>query len=275
VIQEIRSQSMQHLRFVPLLVAVSALFITRPLCAQSPSAEEIVERQLAAFYQEGRDFRAEVLMRLTNARGSRRERVMKMLRVNSGDEGDQRYLVIFDAPADVRGLGFLVWKYPRREDDRWLYFPALKVVKRVAADDKRSSFVGSDFTYEDISGRDLNDEQHTLLRSETLNDRPAYVIESRPKAAATYARRVSWIDSERWLPLKEEYYDAQNALQRVFQAEKVENIEGHWTVTVRSMTSSQSGHRTDVTFKSVRYDTGLAPDVFTEHSLRNPPASVR
>jgi outer membrane lipoprotein-sorting protein len=276
VTQEITAQSVRRPRFcVPVLTIVVALLATEPLAAQSPSAEEIIQRQLASFYHEGQDFRAEVLMRLTNARGSKRERVMKMLRVNVGSEGDQRYLIYFDAPADVRGLGFLVWKYPRREDDRWLYFPALKVVKRVAADDKRSSFVGSDFTYEDISGRDLTDEQHTLLRNETINDRAAYVIESRPKAAAIYARRVSWIDSERWLPLKEEYYDAQNTLQRVFQAEKVENIEGHWTVTVRSMTSSSSSHRTDVTFKSVRYDTGLAAEVFTEHSLRNPPASVR
>jgi outer membrane lipoprotein-sorting protein len=243
--------------------------VTSSASAQTPSAEDIVKNQLASFYQAGRDFQAEVQMRLVNSRGSQRERAMRLLRVNTNDAGEQRYLVVFDAPADVRGTAFLVWKYPRREDERWLYFPALKVVKRVAADDKRSSFVGSDFTYEDISGRDLEEETHTLLRQETLESRPTYVLESVPKTPATYAKRLAWVDGERWLPLKEEYYDNQGKLQRTFKADKVENIDGHWTITTRSMADAQSGHRTEVTFKATRYNQSLAPDVFVERNLRN------
>lgn len=242
--------------------------------AQTLTADEIIQKELAHFYQAGKDFQTTVSMTLTNAQGSRRERTMKMMRLNVGEEGDQRYLMTFYVPADVRGMGFLVWKYAKKEDDRWLYFPALKAVKRIAADDKRSSFVGSDFTYEDISGRDAGEEQHTLLRQENLADRPTYVLESQPKTPATYAKRVSWIDSERWLPLKEEYYDTENKLQRVFNAEKVENIGGHWTVTTRSMMNAQSRHRTEVIFNSVRYDSGLTEELFTERSLRNPPRLV-
>jgi outer membrane lipoprotein-sorting protein len=254
-----------------LLLALFTCLHT-PAHAQVPAAEEIVQKQLKAYYQAGKDFQAKVEMRLVNAQGSQRQRLMNMLRTNVGTEGDQRYLVIFEAPADVRGMGFLVWKYARKEDDRWLYFPALKAVKRVAADDKRSSFVGSDFTYEDISGRDADEERHTLLRQEDLADRPVYVLESQPRSPAAYAKRISWVDRERWLPLKEEYHDAEGKLQRVFKAEKVESIGGVWTVTARSMLNSQSGHRTEVVFKSVRYDGGLAEDLFTERSLRNPPA---
>lgn len=240
--------------------------------AQTPSGEEVIQKGLASFYQAGKDFQAQVAMRLANAQGSQRERLMNMWRLNSGHAGDQRYLIIFEAPADVRGMGFLVWKYAKKEDDRWLYFPALKAVKRVAADDKRSSFVGSDFTYEDISGRDLEEEQHTLVRQENLGDRPVYVVESKPRTAATYARRLSWVDRERWLPLKEEYFDAEGKLQRTFTADKVEQIGGHWTVTSRSMVNAQTGHRTEVVFKSVRYDAGLTEDLFNERTLRNPPA---
>lgn len=268
--QENHRSAMRHIAGVWL--ASSALMLSVTASAQSPSAQEIVERQLASFYQAGQDFQANVAMRLVNARGAQRARAMRMFRVNVGKEGEQRYLVIFDAPADVRDLGFLVWKYPQREDDRWLYFPALKTVKRVAADDKRSSFVGSDFTYEDISGRDVRDEEHTMVRQEELESRPTFVIESRPKAVATYARRLSWIDSERWLPLKEEYYDTQDKLQRVFRAEEVQKVGDYWTVVKRSMVTSQSGHRTEVTFTSTRYDSGLDENMFTERSLRNPPA---
>jgi outer membrane lipoprotein-sorting protein len=249
-------------------LAISTAFINSAW-PQTPSAEEIVKNQLASFYQAGRDFQADVQMRLINPRGSQRERAMRLLRVNTDQGGDQRYLVVFDAPADVRGTAFLVWKYPKKEDERWLYFPALKLVKRVAADDKRSSFVGSDFTYEDISGRDLEEETHTLVKQETLDGRPTYVVESQPKAPATYAKRLAWIDAERWVPLKEEYYDAQGKLQRTFKADKVENIDGHWTITTRSMADALSGHRTEVTFKATRYDQSLAQDMFVERNLRN------
>lgn len=257
--------------FKRVALALGLYAAVGPVFSQALTADEIVQKELASFYQAGKDFQAKVSMTLTNAQGSRRERAMNMLRMNVGAEGNQRYLMTFDAPADVRGMGFLVWKYARKEDDRWLYFPALKAVKRVAADDKRSSFVGSDFSYEDISGRDADEEQHTLLRQEDLADRPTYVLESRPKTPATYTKRVSWIDRERWLPLKEEYYDTEDKLQRVFKAEKVENIGGHWTVMTRSMVNSQSGHRTEVIFKSIRYDSGLTEDLFAERSLRNPP----
>lgn len=175
------------------LLAAAAL----PARAADPAPGEIVKRSQDAFYHAGNDLRARVQMQLINAEGKIREREMTMLRINLG--GDQRYYLYFHSPADVKGTTFLVWKYPAREDDRWIYVPTLKLVKRIAADDKRSSFVGSDFTYEDISGRDPEDETHALVRKEELGGRPVYVVESKPRAAAEYSRRLSWIDRERYL----------------------------------------------------------------------------
>jgi len=261
------------IRFLTIASTLAAAAFALP--AHALSGEEVIRNQLASHYQAGKDFQANVTMRLINARGSRRERTLNLWRVNTGTAGDQRYLISFDAPADVRDMGFLVWKYARKDDDRWLYFPALKAVRRVAADDKRSSFVGSDFTYEDISGRDLEEEQHELVRGESLDDRPVYVVESKPRSAGTYARRLSWIDSERWLPLKEEYYDAEDKLQRTFHADEVLMIGGHWTVAARTMANAQTGHRTEVVFNSMRYDHGLADEQFTERSLRSPPKLAR
>jgi outer membrane lipoprotein-sorting protein len=254
------------------LAAVAALTfaVAAPTQAQTITAEEIVKKELNAFYYAGKDMSARVSMKLINGEGSVRERDMTLLRMNKGDIGDQQYMMAFNAPADVRGMSFLISKYAKADDDRWMYIPALKAVKRIAADDKKSSFVGSDFTYEDVSGRDLNEEQHTLLKSDDLGGRKVYVVESKPKGNTNYAKRTIWVDQERWLPLKEEYFDAQGKLLRSFSADKVEQISGQWTITSRTMKNSQTGHRSEVVFKDVQYNVGLSDDIFTERNLKNP-----
>jgi outer membrane lipoprotein-sorting protein len=262
---------MKPFRQSAVLLVVALTMVPASARAADPPAEEIVKRSLDAFYYAGNDMRTKVRMKLINAQGNVRERELTMLRINLGKTGDQRYYIYFHGPADVKGTSFMVWKYPAKEDDRWIFVPALRLVKRIAADDKRSSFVGSDFTYEDVSGRDLEDETHALLRKESLGGRPAYVVESKPKASADYSRRMSWIDSERWLPLKEEYLDARNEPLRVFTADKVEQTGKQWTVTARSMKNLQSGHRTEVVYQEVEYDVGLKPDIFTERYLRDAP----
>jgi len=263
-------------KYIAQLTWLACLSVLLPaVVAAQPPAAEIAKRSLDGFYAAGRDMRVRVSMTLINQQGGERKRELTMLRKNMGSGGEQRYYMYFHAPPDVKGTTFLVWKYPAKDDDRWIFIPAIKLVRRIAASDRRSSFVGSDFTYEDISGRDVSDETHTLLRSEALEDRPCYVLESRPVASADYARRVSWIDSERWIPLKEEYLDGRGQKTRQFSADRVEEIGGHWTVTRRTMRTLQSGKRTEVTFQEVSYDQSLPDNLFTERSLREPPSLAR
>jgi outer membrane lipoprotein-sorting protein len=262
-------------RLVLLAGAICLTSFLPAAAAAQPPAAVIAKRSLDAFYAAGRDMRVRVSMTLVNQQGGQRKRELTMLRKNMGGDGRQRYYLYFHAPPDVKGTTFLVWKDPTKDDDRWIFIPALKLVRRIAASDRRSSFVGSDFTYEDISGRDVSDETHTLVRHETLAGRPCYVLESRPVAGADYARRVSWIDSERWLPLKEEYFDGRGQKIREFSADSVEEIGGHWTVTRRTMRTLQTGQRTEVTFQGTSYDQGLADNLFTERALREPPGLVR
>lgn len=216
--------------------------------------------------------KAKVLMRLVSRDGKERIREFTMLRKDLQEGGDQRYFISFSRPADVRDMTFMVWKYPQRDDDRWLYIPALKLVRRIAANDKRSSFVGSDFTYEDVSGRDVEDDAHKLLREEKAEGKETYVIESVPKdhRSADFGRKVSWIDKASFLPLKEEYYDPRGDLSRAFSADEIEQVQGLWTITKRTMKNAQSGHRTEVTFEEVKYNLGLSEELFSERSLRNP-----
>src|SRR4030066_501462 len=185
---------------------------------------EIMEKEQQAFYSPGKDMKAEIRMELITAAGEKRIRVLTMLRWNDPKSKGQKYFLYFREPADVRGMTFTVWKYPLKESDRWIYVPAIDLVRRIAARDARSSFVGSDFTYEDVSGRNIAADTHTLIREEKLGDIDCYVVESVPKEPIDYVKRISWIDKITFLPLKEEYYDVQKELARVFTADKIEDV---------------------------------------------------
>lgn len=243
---------------------------------QQLTATRIVEKSLLAFYYQGDDMKARILMELIDREGRTRKRVMTMLRRDISAGGDQKYFIYFHEPGDVRRMTFMVWKYPEREDDRWIFIPAVDLIRRIAVDDKRSSFVGSDFTYEDISGRDVDSETHTIVGEERLGDRGTYVIKSVPKEAVGYTKRISWIDRENFLPLKEEYHDVQEELFRVFTAESIEDIKAgdgksYPTVMKRTMKNVKTGHRTEVTYNSISYDLGLDDKDFTERRMRRPP----
>ncbi len=251
-----------------------------PLNASALTANDIMGKSQAAFLYPAKDFKARIVMKLISKEGKERVRELTMLRKNYGEAGgDQKYFIYFFQPADVRDMTFMVYKYPAKDDDRWLFVPAIDLVRRIAARDARSSFVGSDFTYEDVSGRDIPADTHTLLREEKLGERDCYVVESMPKEPVDYIKRTSWIDKTTFLPLKEEYYDVQKELTRVFTADKIEEFataEGGErkvfpTVTKRTMKNLKAGHRTEVTFTSVSYNVGLPDDIFTERYLRKPP----
>ena len=266
---------------VALILFVGFVVMVQSAHAQATSAEEIMGRSQSAYHYAGADAKGKLTMELIDRNGEKRVRVLTMLRRNQESGRDQKYFMYFHEPGDVRRFTFMVWKYPAREDDRWIFVPAVDLIRRIAADDKYSSFVGSDFSYEDVSGRDAAEDTHTLVREEKLGDQEAFVIESVPREAAAFTKRVSWIDKENFLPLKEEYYDAQNELQRVFTAHRIEDIavgEGsnrrvYPTVMKRTMRNVKTGHHTEVTVDSVAYDTGLKDADFSERRMRRPPRS--
>lgn len=261
-----------------LLLGLSPLLVSTPANAQTPpTATALIEQLHQAFYYPGTDLKATVAMELITADGKKRARLLTLLRKNDPKSTEQKYFLYFHEPGDVRRTAFLVWKYPERDDDRWIFIPAVNTVRRVAASDSRSSFIGSDFTYEDISGRDITADTHTLLREETLGTAECYVVQSIPKTATDYSKKLVWIDKKTFLPRQEEYYDVQNQRARLFTAEKIENIAGegdkqsYQTITKRTMKNLQSGHRTEVTLSGVVYNSGLEDGIFSERSLQNPP----
>ena len=130
------------------------------------TASEIIDKANQATYYQGKDGKSNVTMKITDSQGRTRERRMTIVRKDSDQGAEQKYYVYFHKPNDVNGMSYLVWKNIGKDDDRWLYLPALDLVRRVSASDKRSSFVGSHFAYEEISGRGTEEDEHTLLGEE-------------------------------------------------------------------------------------------------------------
>lgn len=254
---------------------------TQP-AAKPPSVEQIVADANRVAYYQGRDGRAQVTMEIVDAQGRKREREMTILRRDvpkpGADEaaadddtwcGEQQFYVRFRRPADVDKTTFLVRKKPGEDDDRWLYLPALDLVKRVSSADKRSSFVGSHFFYEDVSGRHVAADEHTLVET-TAN---YHVVDSKPKdpASVEFASFRSWIHRESSVVVKVEYRDANGEAYRVYEALAVENVQGHPTVTKARIQDLRSKGETTVTYRDVAYDVGLPAEIFTERYLRQAP----
>jgi len=262
------------------ILAVLTIALVLPVAAHSMTAEEVMKNAQGAFFYQGVDFKARVMMKLVSKTGGERVRELTMLRKNYGViGGDQKYFMYFFQPADVLDMTFMVYKYPKKDDDRWLFVPALNMVRRIAAQDKGSSFVGSDFTYEDVSGRDIEDDTHEFAKVELTPGSPCtgkvdacLFVKSTPKGADTvYSYKISYIDKATFLPLEERHYDKRGDLYKVFTADEIKDIKGIPTVTKRTMKNLQSGHRTEVSYIKADYNIGIEDSLFSERFLRKPP----
>lgn len=251
-----------------------------PVKAITPSVQEIVERTNLAAYYAGKDGRARVAMSIVDSQGRERTREFTILRRDDpGPEGsdpesfagDQKFYIYFQRPADVNKMAYLVWKKAAAgaDDDRWLYLPALDLVKRIAGTEKRTSFVGSDFFYEDVSGRHLAADRHELV--ETTDN--YYVLNNIPRdpGSVEFAGYKMWIHRETFLPIKIEYYDEEGGKIREYAALGVETIQGRPTVIRSSMKDHRTGSTTTMSYSNVAYDIGLPDEIFSERYLRQPP----
>ena len=254
--------------FLPL--ALSLLMAAGAQAAEM-TAQEIVDRANRAAYYQGADGRASVHMQITDGQGRQRNRHFTLLRRNNPGPGGggQKFYLYFHSPADVRKTAFMVWKHIDSDDDRWMYLPALDLVKRIAASDERTSFIGSHFFYEDVSGRTPAEDRHELL-AQTAD---YYVIRSTPKQpqAAEFAHYKNWIHKTSFIPVKSEYFDGDGRVYRTYQALQVEVIEGFATVTRASISDTRIGGHTTLGYSNVDYNLDIAEAIFTERYLRNPP----
>jgi outer membrane lipoprotein-sorting protein len=239
-----------------------------------PSVDEIVTKANLAAYYQADDGRAKVTMTITDKKGDVRNREFIILRKDIADGADQNYYVYFLKPADVYRMVFMVNKHASEnaDDDRWLYLPALDLVRRIAAGDKRTSFVGSDFLYEDVSGRNPIEDNHEVADT----NQSMFVLKNTPKKPETveFSYYLVYIDRKNYMPMKMEYFDKQDRLYRTIESLEVKDISGFPTATKAKVSDLNTGSITLMEFNDVQYNIGIG-DIFTERYLRKPPAQVR
>jgi outer membrane lipoprotein-sorting protein len=215
----------------------------------------------------GDDMQGELTMTLTNKQGESRVRTLKQY-IKYGDEMDKK-IMFFMAPADVRGTSFMNWSYADgRDDDQWIYLPALKRTKRISSDGKSDYFMGSDFTYDDLGDRHPGEDTHTLLREETLDGKACWVVESIPKEEDyMYSKTITWVMKDNYLGLRREFYDEDGDLLKILTIHKFDNIDGFWTILETEMKNVQKDHKTNMAFNNVQINQGIPDSRFTERSM--------
>lgn len=252
-----------------MFLIMGICFFTSSAFSQNMAVEEIVKKANLASYYAGKTGKADVKMTIKDAQSRVRNREFRILRFNVTQGGEQKFYVYFHKPSDVAKMVFMVWKHLEKDDDRWLYLPALDLVRRISSSDKRSSFVGSHFVYEDVSGRSIEADIHELM--ETTQEH--YVIKNTPKQKkdVEFASYTVWIDKNNFIPKKAEYYDEQRNLIKTIEALEIQDIQGYPTVIKTIARDLVRGGETINEFSLVEYDIDLTDEIFQERYLRKAP----
>jgi outer membrane lipoprotein-sorting protein len=200
--------------------------------------------------------------------GSTTERVLDQYS-KDGSKGS-RTRIEFKQPATVAGTRFLTMENPGGADDRWIFLPELGKVRRVAASEGGGSFMGTDFSYDDISSmsRDAGLDTHTLLREENFGGTACYVIQSVPKDSSyQYSKMISWIAKDSKMTLKIELYDKRGALVKTVEMSGIKEIQGRTTATITKITTHAAGTSTTINMDIIKYDAPIPEGVFTTQYL--------
>ena len=261
--------------FLTLCLAILA---GRP--PQSLTADQIARR--VQDRDTGRDSRADLRMKLFDRQGRARERALSLLMLRGREapaapktapDGD-RLLIRFTYPNDIRGTSFLVWKHPANDDERFLYLPSLGRVRRIAGSEAQESFVGSDFSYEDIGGRDLEDFTYTLVQESAAwtappgASRPAYRLASmRKDRSAAFPRVVSLVLKDSFVVVQADVFNRRDEKQKVYSVKRLQQIQGIWTVLESVMTNDLDRTRTELVVEKTEYNVGLADEAFSRRAL--------
>jgi hypothetical protein len=215
------------------------------------------------------DFTAELDMILRNRHGQQSTRRMRTRTLEVEADGDKS-LVIFDHPRDVEGTAFLTFSHPTGNDDQWLYLPALKRVKRISTSNKSGPFMGSEFSYEDISSQEVEEYTYRYLRDEVLDGTEAFVVEQVPvDRNSGYSRQIVWRDREHYRQLKVEFYDRKGELLKTLTWHGYQQYLGqYWRADEMRMVNHQTGKSTVLDWRDYEFGTGLTARDFDRNSLK-------
>ena len=215
------------------------------------------------------NFTANLTMTLRNKRGqeSRRELRLKVIEVeNDGD----RTIFVFDRPRNVKGTGFLIHAHKTGPDDQWLYLPALKRVKRISSSKQSGSFMGSEFSYEDMGAVEIGKYTHRFVREEACGKLQCIVLERVPKNKDSgYSRQLVWLDRDELRNIRTQYFDRRDKhLKTMAVADYKKYLDRFWRAGNISMTNHLTGKSTVLNWKEYEFGTGLDLGDFTQTALK-------
>ncbi|MBN4079292.1 outer membrane lipoprotein-sorting protein [Beggiatoa alba] len=260
---------------IPLNVLLTGCLLTFTAWPLLSSAQSAAEKGLSiAIEADQRDSgwqdqtaRLEMVLRNRHGQESRRHIRSKTLEV-AGD-GDKS-MSIFDTPRDIKGTAFLSYTHALKADEQWLYLPALKRVKRISSNNKSGPFMGSEFSYEDLSSQEIEKYTYTYLRDESIDARDAFVIERKPAYKHSgYTRLITWLDKDMYQPLKIEFYDRKKALLKTLTYSGYQQYEGrYWRPDEMHVVNHLTKKSTRLFWKDYRFKIGLTARDFDRNSLK-------
>jgi len=246
----------------------SALVTGAPATAPDTLLQQVRDRD------EGDDRRSRMILEQTMSDGFVRQRELLMLEKKFGPE--RKAVLYFTAPADTAGTGILMFSYEEasgKDDDQWLYLPALRQSRRIATNSKEGPFLGTDFSFADIERLRVNDYQYQHQGMVELDGRQLHKISAstadgleNPRTG--YNRRTIYVDAERQLIIKDEFYREGRHI-KTFEVTGLEQVDGFWTVTEARMSNHVDGGFTRLIRKETSYNQGIASRLFNERTLRS------
>ena len=257
---------MKKIQIITAIVAmIIAIGFNPELTGQSLSGKQIIEKVYNR--PAGDDQTSDLTMTLINKNGDQRVRKIKQFTKDLGEV--EKSIMFFLSPADVKNTSFMNWTYDSdQSDDQWIYLPALKKTKRISSDSKSDYFMGSDFTYDDLGDRKLEDDTHKLLREETLDGKECYVVESVSNDEDyMYSKTAVWVNKSNFIGVQKEFYDEDEDLLKVLTIKEVEEISGIWVITNSEMKNVQKNHRTTIILSNIQINSGISESKFSERMM--------
>lgn len=252
------------------IILASLVVLAFAATAMAQTGREIAQK--VKDRPDGDTRQSELVMKLINKRGAVRERKLISYSIDVGaGKKDRKSIMFFLYPGDVKGTGFLTWDYdkPDKDDDRWLYLPAMKKTRRISGSSaKQDYFMGSDFTYDDMGSRNVDEDSHQLLGEETIGGHKCWKLEYTPKdKREIYSRKVAWIRQDCLIATKVEYYDKMGKLHRRLELSDIAKVSGFWIAKKLHMTNVQTNHQTILEFKDPKFNTPMNEAQFSVSTL--------
>jgi len=260
--------NLKHAFPAALVISISAMGISTNVAADAERGLEIAT-QVDAQNEGFVDTTSTMSMTLINRSGKKSQRKMRAHTLEVQGDGDKS-MSIFDEPADVKGTASLTYSHSVKADEQWLYLPALKRVKRISSKNKSGPFMGSEFAFEDISSQEVDKYTYNYIGDDELDGIKVFKVEAKPAYKHSgYTRLINWIDQERMVAVKVEYFDRKNAPLKTLLLSEYEQYEGQfWRAGKMEMNNLQTKKSTILTFSDYAFKTGLSSKDFTSNALK-------